>query len=284
VERLLRGDFRTDDLTRLFLYVRDRCDGRESVQEIGDFVAHHEEREKGIVTQTTRDWFSIASYLGFLQFNDKQIDLWNLSPEFPEFLAAALRRGSPIVHETTGITRREAQKLLPDVVKNFDVHPTTGMLSVSIRHSWRELKLIEALTTHLVVRSAFDDSRLYDDFCNTLTKLGLLEKKELKSFMRWKPAITLFAVALMHNSVVVMPGGTRIRLIAAAHPGGYIAVSAPIPVPATGLIGADHVRLSSAIFSTSLDATFCEPELLVKPQDWDHDIELTQNIRLGRLG
>lgn len=34
VERLLRGDLRIDDLTRLFLYVRDRCDGREPVREI----------------------------------------------------------------------------------------------------------------------------------------------------------------------------------------------------------------------------------------------------------
>lgn len=41
VRRLLDGGLRLDDLTNLFLYARDRCNGRESVQEIGDFVAHH---------------------------------------------------------------------------------------------------------------------------------------------------------------------------------------------------------------------------------------------------
>jgi hypothetical protein len=39
VERLVQGDVRVDDLTRLFLFARDRCDGRECVREIGDFVA-----------------------------------------------------------------------------------------------------------------------------------------------------------------------------------------------------------------------------------------------------
>jgi hypothetical protein len=57
VERLLRGNFRAEDLNRLFLYARDRCQGRESVQEIGDFVAHHDERSKGVVTRRTRDFF-----------------------------------------------------------------------------------------------------------------------------------------------------------------------------------------------------------------------------------
>jgi hypothetical protein len=48
VQRLLSGDFCPDDLTGLFLYARDHCDGREPVAEIGHFVAHHSERDMGI--------------------------------------------------------------------------------------------------------------------------------------------------------------------------------------------------------------------------------------------
>jgi hypothetical protein len=53
---MLCGDFRPDDLTGLFLYARDHCDGREPVAEIGHFVAHHQERDKGVVTRSTREW------------------------------------------------------------------------------------------------------------------------------------------------------------------------------------------------------------------------------------
>jgi hypothetical protein len=62
VQRLLSGTFRPDDLTGLFLYARDHCDGRESVAEIGHFVAHHNERDRGIVTRSTRDWFAMARF------------------------------------------------------------------------------------------------------------------------------------------------------------------------------------------------------------------------------
>jgi hypothetical protein len=35
VVRFLNGDFVPEDLARIFLFARDRCDGREPVQEIG---------------------------------------------------------------------------------------------------------------------------------------------------------------------------------------------------------------------------------------------------------
>ncbi len=57
VERLARGEKRTDDLDRLYLAMRDRAHGRASVREIGDFVAHRGERDKGPVTSRVRDIF-----------------------------------------------------------------------------------------------------------------------------------------------------------------------------------------------------------------------------------
>src|SRR5688572_6682491 len=90
VGRLLRRDFRSDDLTRLFLYARDRCDGRESVQEIGDFVAHHDERTKGLITRSTRDW-QITAWHYTLRIQNA-LDRFRLSKDYPEFLYASLRR------------------------------------------------------------------------------------------------------------------------------------------------------------------------------------------------
>jgi hypothetical protein len=52
---LLSGRHLVHDLDRLFLAQRDRGHERESFREIGDFVAHRDERQKGLVTQTCRD-------------------------------------------------------------------------------------------------------------------------------------------------------------------------------------------------------------------------------------
>jgi hypothetical protein len=69
VQRLLRGDRRSDDLDRIFLSLRERSYGRASIREIGDFVAHRDKREKGLVTEKVRDIFTsfeawIRSLLG----------------------------------------------------------------------------------------------------------------------------------------------------------------------------------------------------------------------------
>src|SRR4051812_38202095 len=106
VERLLRKDVRADDLTRLFLFARDRCDGRESVQEIGDFVAHHNERTKGTITRTVRDWAAIIQMRSWdpnIVLNPKR-----LPAIFPIFLRATARRlNQRIVVNQTGLARSE---------------------------------------------------------------------------------------------------------------------------------------------------------------------------------
>jgi hypothetical protein len=127
VERLLDGDFRPDDVTRLFLYARDRCDGRESVQEVGDFVAHHDERTKGLITRTTRDWYVTAEFAA-LALNNQQLnkpfDLNKLPIDLPHFLRASFRRGFGPDHnrslkEKTGLNRAAAEKLSSTIIKTF---------------------------------------------------------------------------------------------------------------------------------------------------------------------
>lgn len=64
VERYIRGDCRVADLDRMFLGLRDRCYGLNSIREIGDFVAHRDQREKGPVTDKVRDiQLSLESWL-----------------------------------------------------------------------------------------------------------------------------------------------------------------------------------------------------------------------------
>ena len=62
VQRLLSDDFRPGDLSDLFIFARDHCDGRQTVTDIGDFVAHHNERDRGIITNSTREWFATVRY------------------------------------------------------------------------------------------------------------------------------------------------------------------------------------------------------------------------------
>jgi hypothetical protein len=211
----------------------------------------------------------------------QQLDPQNMPDTFPDFLWANLRRRPAIISRNPKITRKQAERRLPDIVKHF-IH-SDGTLSISSFHSVEDQQIISAIASDIIVQSAFDDNRLYSDFSATLKSHGLLKKEEFVAFKELNPVITLFAVSAMHNCEIVLADKLSVKLKAACHPGGHIDVSAPIPIPAPALVGTDHFLLSSALFKTALDVSYCEPELAAEPQAWNYFVEVTPNKKLGKL-
>jgi hypothetical protein len=291
VERLLRGDFRAEDLTRLFLYARDRCDGRETVQEVGDFVAHHDERTKGLITRTTRDWYVTAEYAALAMNNqrlNKPFDLNKLPADLPSFLRASFRRGFGPDHnrslrEKTGLNRAAAERLLSTIIKNFASN-ADGTLTITASHTKTEIELIKYLWSYLAVSPAFNGERLFDDFSATLKSHGLIQKSELRAFETLKAAIALYAITVMHNCTIQIRAGVSSQLTAGANQ--LIEVSAAVPVPMAGISpqGGGQINLASSIYETAFDCeNYCEAALLAMPRPWTCDLEVTPNMRLGVL-
>ncbi len=277
VDRLLSGDIRSEDLTRLFLYVRDHCDGRESVQEIGDFVAHHSERTKGIVTRETRDWF-LTTRLKFMALKTP-LDGSKLPSNFVEYLWASLRRIGPGI-KRSGISSSKARRMLSDLVKKFDANPD-GTLAISQKHTAEEINLINYLASQLVARPAFTADRLFNDFSEALKSNGLLAKNKMNDFKKLKPVVLLFAASVMHNCVIRIDEGFTCTLVAApTGEGETININAPVPT-----IEDPSVFISSAMFSTGLPMKeSCEDSLQATPQPWSFDLEITSAQKLAKLG
>jgi hypothetical protein len=120
VEMLLNGDLNSQHLDRLFLYARGCCDGRESVREVGDFVAHNSEKKKGIVTTTARDFFVMLRFNVQYIFYNKQIDLIDLPSEFIDFAEVMSRRLSyTIITRDTKLKGVKFRKLLQPLLEKF---------------------------------------------------------------------------------------------------------------------------------------------------------------------
>jgi hypothetical protein len=282
VERLLHGDFRPADLDRLFLYARDRCDGRESVQEVGDFVAHHSERMKGIVTRTVRDWYLTVRF-HFQRIENKNLDWKRLPPDFDEILAASFRRiPRAMISRRIGLTRSDVKKRLPGIIKGLKRN-SDGSIALNSFYTPRELKIVEILSDILVAEPVFNNDRLFSDFSAILKSHGLLSHSEMGAFVDLKPAIGLFAVAEMHNCTVQLGDGVTVRLrINDVVGANKIAVSAPIQV---SVIRGSPIFISTAIFATEVEAEQgCTAELLALRDPWDFDIELTHERLLAKLG
>lgn len=278
IERLLRGDLRADDLTRLFLFARDRCDGRESVQEVGDFVAHHDERTKGLVTRTARDWEAIIQ--GILPtVEPKKVDYTRLPPRFREGMRAAIARLDAKQLRGCGLNKKEANDLLPGFLKRFITNPDRS-ISVPILIAAKEQRLLRA--AFLVnIHPAFDDHRLFDDFVATMRSHGLLQQNEIRAFAALQPAIGLFAASVMQNCVVIGTWGERMPLQIRVNPGDPLEVLAETKIT---LRGGMEIPIVSPIYSTHLEsASACDPEVLTMPVPITCPLELTPQMRLSRI-
>lgn len=278
VERLLRNEYQPEDLIRLFLFVRDKPDGRETVQEIGDFVAHHDDRNKGITTLAVRDFFTVLRVK--IPYLKKSFELTDLPPTFPNVLEAVARRvEGRIIKRDTGLTRAKAHKMLPDLVAKLKDKPN-GNLTFHGHLSNKELRLIKCLSSYIVSKPAFDHDRLYTEFIETLKSHGLITKEEIRTHSELKPIIGLYAITAMHNSIVKLNDGDDAQLYASASADKTdegISVMATAPVSHEG----NTVFVGGTIFSTDLNPeAFCEPRLLIETEPWKFDIELRPQATL----
>jgi hypothetical protein len=275
VARLITGDIRADDLSRLFLYARDRCDGRETVQEIGDFVAHHSERTKGILTRSARVCFATARFAA--EVSGRKLDRTWLPSIIPEFLQASVQRLDIKLLRKIGLARAPAIKatavLVTKLVDNAD-----GTYALPVSLSRNEADLLDVLLNNWRAKPAFNGLRLCEDFFATLKSNGLISNKEAATpFL--STVVQLFAIASIHGCEAVMSDGTRIRL---AVPDNFeLSIHASIPVTAPGGIS---ISISTAMFPTGLDKNeHCAPDLIARP-NWNGAVELGADRRLHFLG
>ena len=284
VVRLLTGEFRPDDLTGLFLYARDHCDGRETVADIGNFVAHHDERDKGIVTRSTREWFAVARYHmpRFAPGGPYPLHAKALPPAAQEYFKIAVNRvGAQLIRKKTGLRGAQAYKIMQDLALRL-IRNEDRTWSLPANCTATELSLVECVSSHLVVEPAFDADRLSEDFIATLKSNDLITKDELRTHKEGlTQLVQAYAVAAMHNCIVQVGDGTTTQLLAKPNLNDRkidVLASVPDAVPK-----APKVSIAAAMFSANIDPhVCCHPDLLTKV--WDFEVELGPDKRLSRLG
>jgi hypothetical protein len=279
VERLLCGPFRPDDLTQLFLYARDHCDGREPVAEIGHFVAHHNERDKGIVTRSTREWFAIARY-HFSRFGPggpHPLRADSLPPAARDYFKIALNRIN--AKNIAGSRRADARKIMLNLADRL-VANADGTWAMPSDYTQTEFELVEHISSVIVIKPAFEADRLVEDFIATLKSNGLIKKEEMREHRdSISTLVQLYAVAAMHNCVIQIGDGTTTQLKAypALIMNKKIEVGADVPNSAPGK------SMRCSIFTANLDpAIHCHSDLLVSA--WDFEVELNPDGLLAKLG
>lgn len=223
--------------------------------------------------------------LGFtLASVTKQIQPSKLPANFPQVLDAVMRAiDHRAIKERTGISKSEAVAMLPNLAARIAASPNQdGTLALPSDLTPVERKLIICLTSVLIVRPAFTDQKLFEDFRDTLRTRDVLHKGEAKAFERLRPTITLYAMAAMHRCTLRLGDGAVATLKVGAPEHDMLAVLAYSPETTSS---PEPVGIGFAIFSSSLPAAQYLDLRLAQIPDWGTvELEVTPNRLLGILG
>lgn len=246
VTRLLRGERHVTDLDRLFADLRMLKPGRSSVQEIGHFAAHRDERDSGISLSRAND-IQTSARLWQQQFDGRTPSVddlreagranFNIMPE-------------PRLRERLGISKQTAQQSFNKAIRKFEAcRPLKA----------REQEVLKVFGLSMMWQFALDDQTLCTDFADLLVMEGALADSARAEFERAYQFISLYALSIMHGSRLRMSDGDTTQLRLASSDSGFLRIKAQIPVTDTP----KPITTSVPLFETALSADIhCEAQLL----------------------
>jgi hypothetical protein len=213
VQRLLHGEFMADDLTHLFLYLRTASFGRQTIREVGDFVAHYGQREKGVTTDRAKNFFMILRF--FVPLMAANIESISGLSVNPDFLAANFASVDPEV-------LRQETKMKPAVAKKVFRSLIAKMKEISGTANTRQLDMDESLLFRFLLskftaKPAFDDQTLIKELIEVLEKNRFIGANERKMVRQIGPLVSLYTVACMHDCRILLDDSSQAHLRATRH-------------------------------------------------------------------
>lgn len=196
VARLLRGERHVTDLDRLFADLRFTGSDLMTVREVGDFAAHRGERDKGIVMKRAAD-MQVSAGAWVRQMTGQEQTL-----EEARRVAKANLRIAPEerIKNALGMTRQQAESHFRQAAK---------WLEAGKRPKDRQAAAFNWLVGSCMWETAFTDEKLMNDFTNLLIQVGALDEENRERFGECRPFVTLYALTVMHMSLIIMPDGSK---------------------------------------------------------------------------
>lgn len=284
LKRFLGGKTQNDDLMKIFLFLRENSGGRQSIQEVGDFVAHRAERRKGIVSQNVKDWSIISSHFARRAFDGHHNYNWHdLPSDIPDFVGANFRRMSAEeLRQGTGFRQRYANKIFNILLKRF-IKISKNRYAIDLRIGKDEEKLLNFLMSSLKLDEAFTCNQLMKEFSGCLIDCGLMstfQEKALNSDFR----TCLFAATMMHNCTILLDHQRSATLKASAESAYKVTVYASVPVHDIGK--PQEISWAAPIYTVQSSSKCIREGDMIFLNQHESDIDLSPEgmVRVDKIG
>lgn len=172
IRRIESGEFTTDDVEMLFLRLRSYSFEYHVFREAGDFVAHSDKREKGIINDAMDGVFLKLRYFAEFSMDDKSLDVMGDLPKyFKRLLRQTLIRTSPDdLKRELGMSVEAAASVVENTIVEYKDRKVCRLKDGKL--SARKLSVINYLSSFLHGGPIFDGDTLLQQI------LGVLERNK----------------------------------------------------------------------------------------------------------
>ena len=209
VERLLKDDFKVEDLSRLLRMMRTQANKNSIIRDLGDLLAHEDIRDSGPLFLRGKEMYDS------LKFNTECIHGNGLNlAKAPNNLWALISTNLRYFKRKDFFKykcRRSDIEAEIEKMKNAATENSDGTLNLNIQYLHPFVRL---LCFSLAIFPAYNDDDIYQELQKLLISQGLLEHKETPQFRKIKAKLALFTVAHLHRTELKFSENTKSYLLA----------------------------------------------------------------------
>lgn len=288
VERLLAGGRDASDLRQLLVFLRQRSFGHKIVEELGHFVSHQHERDRGITWRRAVDFHRFALFIFRLRLPVFKDEPKPTLEEMREALPAGLRLIGPArAPKLFGVGFGTAKKALASALpKVGTIYPRLGL---RIPPTPVERKVLAVLIAGIRNHPVFTGEMATDEIARALLKNKLLKMDEIARWKDLEDYISAFIVCLMQGAVIAGPDGPigQFRTYVGTSDGQRsVTVGGTLSFMTSK---GQQALMAGAVFGTSMPVEeWCDARLLDSPDhpyvSWDGAVEQDATGRIRPRG
>jgi hypothetical protein len=199
VARVVANRFSPNDLTRILLYIRQNSYGNKLIEDIGDFIAHHEQRDKGLSYEHVK-----CSYVKLAAFIDTR-DGAMQSDKLPWYIKdlircqAELRRREGSLKRIIGMDKKKLEGWINEIIRSR----TDRSCYIAEKATPRDLAVLNLLIGSLDVGASLTtQDEITHEIINNLAKNRLLNKNEVDLFHAAGNKVMCFLLTRIHGSKI----------------------------------------------------------------------------------
>lgn len=262
VDRFLSGDRRPRDLDVIFTDLRFRCSGNQAIRDVGNFVAHAEERDRGIACESIRNLALCFKLHMEREHARKQGDpLPGSVADLRDAALAALSMDTPErVRQKTLMGKKQAKRCLERAYAKIDSFE--GNVPVlNDRLTLEEKRVMRRYFVTVLAMPAFIDDDLVAQLGDCLIRNKFMLKSQQLKLREARDYLALYVIERMNLANIDLRNGEYATLrLGYKLNSGLLSIDAWIPMAAMGI----QMHVSNVAFATHYDPSqWCEPELLL---------------------